>query len=87
MRRVPHALVHPALARRDGDAGLGAQPVQRNAHLAGVAAGHAVGEHVHPVSGIAQVQRRLGDADVGLDADEGDLGARGEVGSHAGDEH
>lgn len=39
------------------------------------------------MAGIAKVQGRLGDADVGFDADEGNARARGELGGELGDEH
>ncbi len=87
MRRVAEALVHPALARRDGDAGLGAQAVEGDDDLLAVAAADAVGNDVDGVAGVAQVQRRLGDADVRLDADEGDLGGSREVGRERGHQH
>lgn len=39
------------------------------------------------MAGVAQVEGGLGDADVGLDADEGDAGLRLELGGDGGDEH
>lgn len=39
------------------------------------------------MAGVAQVEGGLGDADVGLDADEGDSGLRFELGGDGGDEH
>lgn len=40
------------------------------------------------MAGVAQVEGGLGDADVRLDADEGDLrGCGGELGGDGGDEH
>lgn len=87
MSGIPDALVHPALARRHGDALLGPQPVEGDENLARVAAAHAVGDDVHAVPGVAQVERRLRDADVRLDADEGDGRSRGEMGRQLGREH
>ena len=67
------------------------QPTQRHGPLSAVATAHPVREHVHPVALTQQVQRRLGDADVRLDADDGDLvgdlGALGEGVAEFGDEH
>lgn len=88
MRGIPHTLIHPALTRRDGDAWLAPQPIQGDADLLGIARAHAIGNDVHLVAGVAQVKGRLGDADVRLDADEGDLRRRGgEGGGDGGDEH
>ena len=84
---VAQALVHPALTRSDDDTRLGSQAVQRDDHLAPVAAADGVGEHIGHVPGVAQVEGRLGDADVRLDADEGDARARGQGGGELGHEH
>jgi hypothetical protein len=66
---IAHALVQPALAGGDLDAAR-AQPGQGQRDLLAVAAADAVGQHVDAVAGGEQVERGLGDADVGLDADE-----------------
>jgi hypothetical protein len=87
VRSIANTLVHPTLTRRNSDALFGAQPRQRNADLARVARRHAVGDDVDVVAGVAQVERRLGDADVRLDADEGDLRGRDELGGDGRDEH
>lgn len=87
MRRIAEALVHPALARGDGDSWLAPQPVERNADLAPVAGAYAVGNDVGEVAGIAQVEGGLGDADVRFDAYEGDARSGGEFGGDGGDEH
>lgn len=86
-RRIPQALVHPALGRGDDDAGLGAQAVERNDHLGAVAAAHGVGNDVRDVAAVAQVEGGLGDADVRLDADEGDARPRRQGFLKGGDEH
>lgn len=75
MRRIPNTLIHPALTRGDGDALLSPEPVESDDDLARVAAAHAVGDDVHLVAGVAQIQGRLRDADVRLYADQGDGGA------------
>lgn len=87
VRGVAEALVHPALARRDFDARLGAQPVERHDDLLAVAAADAVGDDVDGVAGVAQVERRLGDANVRLDADEGNLRLGGQLGRELGHHH
>lgn len=87
VRRVAQALVHPALARRDVDALLGAQPVERHDDLLPVAAADAVGDDVHRVARVAQVQRRLRDANVRLDADERHLRTGRQVGRQLGHHH
>lgn len=87
VRRIPHALVHPALGRGDDDAGLRAQAVERDDHLGPVAAAHGVGNDVRDVAPVAQVEGGLGDADVGLDADEGDARLRRQGFLQGGDEH
>lgn len=87
MRRIAQALVHPALARRHGDARLAPQPVQRDANLAPVAGADAVGDDVGEVAGVAKVKRRLGDANVRLDADEGDARSGGQRRGNGGDQH
>ncbi len=87
MRRVAQALVHPALARRDGDARLGAQAVQRHDDLLAVAAADAIGDDVDGVAGVTQVQRRLRDANVRLDADERNLRLARQTGSELGHHH
>ncbi|KFA81513.1 hypothetical protein S40288_10789, partial [Stachybotrys chartarum IBT 40288] len=71
--RVAQTLIHPALTRRDHDARLRPQPIQRNHHLGPVAATHAISYNVDAVPRVPQIERRLGDADVRLDADEGDV--------------
>lgn len=89
VRGIAQALVHPALASGDDDTRLGAQPVEGDDDLCPVAAAHAVGNDVGGVAGVAQVQGRLGDADVRLDADEGDarggLEGGGQLGHHHGE--
>lgn len=87
MAAIANNLIHPALARRDGDARLGPQPRQGDANLRRVAAAHAVGDDVHAVALIPQVERRLGDADVALDPDEGDGRFGGQLGEDGGDGH
>lgn len=87
MRSIANALVHPTLARRDGDAGLGAQAIQGDANLARVARRDAVGEDVDFVAGVAQVKRGLGDTDVRLNADKRDLRRHGQGGSNRRDVH
>lgn len=87
MGGIAHALIHPALTRRHDHALLGAQAVQRDQHLGPVAATDAVGQHVHAVAGVAQVQRRLRDADVRLDADQRHLRPRGQRGRDGRDVH
>lgn len=74
---VADDLVQPALARGDDDARLGAEAGEGEGHLLGVAAAHGVGEDVDAVAGGAGVEGRLGDADVGLDAHEDDVGGAG----------
>src|SRR5699024_4378133 len=73
---VTERLIHPALGGGDDDAGLGAQTVEGDDDLGAVAAADGVGEHVWDVASVSQVEGSLGDADVGLDADESDAGAR-----------
>ena len=74
MGGVAHALVHPALARSNSDTLLRAQAVERNGDLWAVAAADAIGNNVDAVTQVAKVKGRLGDADVALDAHQGDGG-------------
>ena len=76
MGRIAQALVHPALAGGDDNAGLRAQAIQGDGDLATVAAADGVGQHVDGVAAVAHVQGGLGDADVRLDAHEGEGGGR-----------
>lgn len=87
MRRITNTLIHPALAGSDSNTLFGPQPVQRDDDLGAVAAADPVGQDVHAVAGVAQVKRRLGDADVALDADEGDAGFGREDGLDGRDVH
>lgn len=73
MRRISHALIHPALTARHGDTLLSTESIQRDNNLVSVAATHSVGNDVDLMAGIAQVNGRLRDADVGFDSDEGDF--------------
>ena len=71
-RRIPHALIQPAFTRRD-DHALSGQPPQRHPDLPLMTTTHPVRQHVHLVPVGQQVERGLRDADVSLDADDGDL--------------
>lgn len=87
MGRIAQALVHPALGGADGDAGLAAQAIEGDADLCAVAGADAVGDDVGEVASVAEVEGGLGDADVGLDADDCDAGLGRELGGDGGDEH
>lgn len=87
MCRIPNTLIHPALATRHRDARLCPQPIQRNENLPSVTAADAIGHDVDPVAGVTQVEGGLGDADVGLYSDEGDVGLWGEGGGDGGNVH
>lgn len=66
---------------------LGAQPVEGDDDLCPVAAADGVGNDVGEVACVAEVQGGLGDADVGLDANEGDARGGRQGGGQRGDEH
>lgn len=87
VRGIPQALVHPALARGDAHTRLGAQPVEGHDNLLPVAAADAVGNDVDAVAGVAQVDCGLGDANVRLDADEGNGRLGLELGDELGHQH
>ena len=87
VRRIPKALIHPALARRNTHPLLSPQAIQRHHNLLSIAAAHAVRNDVHVVARVAQVQRRLGDANVRLDADQGNGRLGLQLGFELGDEH
>lgn len=84
---VADGLVHPALAGSHGDAGFGAEAVECDGDLGGVGAADGVGDDVDAVSRVAEVEGGLGDADVALDAHEGDGRGGGELGRDGGDVH
>jgi hypothetical protein len=70
--RIAKTFVQPTLARRHNRPSS-PEPRQRDPDLLRVPTTHAIGDHVHGVAGVQEVQGRLGDADVGFNADEGDL--------------
>ena len=87
MRRVPNTFIHPTLTTRHRDPLLRPQPIQRNEHLPSVAAADPIRDNVDPVPRVAQVQRRLCDADVCLYPDQRDVRPRGQRGGDGGDVH
>ena len=83
---IAHNLINPALGGRDDGARSG-QPPQRDGDLLGIRGAHGIGQDVNVVPGLEEVEGGLGDADVGLDADDGDGGVGLEGGGDLGDEH
>jgi hypothetical protein len=73
---IANALVHPALARGNDDARLSAETVEGDGDLGRVAAADGVGEDVDAMASVAEVEGSLSNADVRLNADEGDGGRR-----------
>lgn len=69
MARIPQDLKHDTLTTGDNGAGV-PQPRQGDAPLLGIHTGDPVHNHIHTVATLEQIQRRLCDTDVGLDADD-----------------
>ncbi len=69
---ISHALIQEALTTRH-NCPLVSQPVQGNPPLPLMARAHSVRDDINPMSLTQQVQRRLRDADMSLNANNSDL--------------
>ena len=70
--RIAHALIQPALARRD-DCAFSPQPRQRDRYLLWITTTHAVCKDINLMPLSEQIQGRLRDADMALDAHDDHL--------------
>ncbi len=69
---IPHALIQEALTTRD-DCPLMSQSLQRDPPLPLMTRAHSISDDIHPMTLTQQVQRRLRDADMTLNANDGNL--------------
>lgn len=69
MLRIAQNLKQHTLATRHHSPRI-PQPRQRNPPLLGVNTTHPINEHVHPMPTLKEIERRLRDADMRLDADD-----------------